>query len=260
MGLRSAYRFSCTFCVAAVTAPAGLGLVGCGGGVGQGGNPSLVLSEVDRVDAVTIEWSGGYSDLYPEMELAPLDFGKFSLAEGGTLADDAERFKSAVVEQIVVILNALPEGRVHVRNGHADSGSEDTIIHVAQAFSPQVGGQIGQAIYDPCDKYSGDSGIIYGDELLQTGGPFYFHEWVTMFANVTAHEIAHTLGYGHVERQLTSAADRPLFVELMLAIHTVPEMISSQRYLAEDGNCPDATTTAKSFDPPTDFICGIDSE
>jgi hypothetical protein len=248
--------FGISFRLIAAVAPA-LGVAGCGGFFGQ--DPSLVLGDVDQVETVTLDWSGGISDLYPDLALAGLDFGKFALADGGTLADYEEKFKAAVLEEIVAILDELPEGRVHVRNGRAEGNRTDTIIHVAQSFSPEVGGQIGQAIYDPCDRYSGDAGIIYGDEILQTGGPFHFGGWVAMFANVTAHEIAHTLGYGHVERRLNDGVERPLYVELMLAIHTIPEMISPQRYLADDGNCP-GTASAKQVTPPPDFICRIGRE
>jgi hypothetical protein len=45
----------------------------------------------------------------------------------------------------------------------------------------------------------------------------------------------------------------------MLAIHTIPEMISPQRYLADDGNCP-GTASAKQVTPPPDFICRIGRE
>jgi hypothetical protein len=47
------------------------------------------------------------------------------------------------------------------------------------------------------------------------------------------------LGYGHVARVIYPAAQRPEYVELMMATHTVEEMIQAQRLISDTTNCPD---------------------
>jgi hypothetical protein len=80
VGIRSAPLAICNCCT--VTAlSALLTAAGCGGFPAQADNPSLVLSDVDRVESVTLDWSGGYSDLHPDMALG-IDFRKYPLADG----------------------------------------------------------------------------------------------------------------------------------------------------------------------------------
>ena len=80
---------------------------------------------------------------------------------------------------------------------------------------------------------------------------------MTIFANVTAHEIGHTLGFPHVARSDVPDSPHALFVELMLAGHTVDEMLRPQRFLADETSCPDdASRSRRRIDPPS-ITCGL---
>ncbi|MEK6800099.1 MAG: hypothetical protein AABZ12_14135 [Planctomycetota bacterium] len=211
------------------------------------------------VDQVVLVWNGGESDLLPGQQLDVFEFGVFVTPDGGTLADAPETFKETVRSRVASILCGMPGVAVHVENEKGLRPSGATVIHIAQIASEPGSGRIGQADYDPCDEYSDDAGIIFGEELLRLGGPYPFDDWALMVANVTAHETAHTLGFPHVPRVFSDGADRPLYVELMLAVHTVDEMTLPQRYLAKDSNCPDedapATTASRTMDALQ--TCGV---
>jgi hypothetical protein len=220
-------------------------ICGCGSQVGE----ALFLSAAypvsceddDRAgqlatDRVVIDWSGGASDLSDGAFVEGLDFAAFELSGGGTLAEVSDEFISAVRDEVGTILCSLPAAAVNVSNGESTQQGNVTSVLVAQTSSPNAPGQIGEGDYDPCNVVRANEAIIFGDEVLALAGPFSVDEWVRMFANVIAHEVGHTLGYGHIDR--AESQGRDLHVELMLAIHTVPEMIRSQRYLADDSNCP----------------------
>ncbi len=230
-----------------LTALCALTVAGCGSGVGD--NLFLYALPADScggvlgrvrpaTDVVLLDWSGGRSDLFDDLQLDPLDLSAFATLDGSTLADDGEAFKDAVIAETATILCDIPGAAVHVTGSKVSLPSDFTTVHIAQVFSPTGGGQIGEGSFDPCNVGHNDAAVIFGEELRRLGGPFTFDEWVLMFANVTAHEIGHTLGLGHVARRPHDASARPLYVELMLATHTVSEMIREQRYLASESNCP----------------------
>ncbi len=220
-------------------------------------NPSLVLGLVDRApDQVILDWSGGSSDLHPSRPLAALDFTRFALRNGGTLADDAEGFKSAVLLEVEEIIRALPDAQANIRNGSRRPRELATVVHIAQNASFGPPGQIGEADYDPCNRFFDDSAVVFGEELKRLGASFEFEEWKLIFANVIAHEIGHTLGYGHVGRVSHDGTERPLFVELMLATHTVDEMTRPQRYLADESFCP-ASSSAKTAHAHDGKACSV---
>ena len=237
---------------------------GCGSGYGDNlflaGTPTTTCSHTDETqtatDVVLVDWSGGTSKLYGDANLAAIDLSRFEIPGGGNLADHDRQFKDAVVAETAAILCGMPGAAVHITDTKPALITEYTTVHIAQVYAPQTAGHIGEASFDPCNHDHADAAVIFAEELSRLGGPFAFDEWVLMFANVTAHEIGHTLGFGHVGRQQYDAGSRPLFVELMLATHTVPEMISPQRYLADESNCPADADTLRRRDV-VDDACRI---
>lgn len=243
-------RFSATLAVIAGFLP------GCGGDMTLlVSGPSLRQAR-DGVDYVILDWSGGVSALFPSEELPPLDLGKFGTAGGGTLADRAEEFRAAVLAEVTAIVSGMPHAEVRIENGLNASSTRATVVHIAQTPSFGAPGQIGRGEYDPCNTYQDDAAVVFGEELARLGRDFTFDEWVYVVANVTAHEIGHTLGYGHIARGV-SDAHRPLFVELMLATHTVDEMRQQQRYMADESNCPSPTPANFRVASELSESCGI---
>ncbi len=207
-------------------------------------------------DLIILEWSGGTSKIYPEDEFPGLDFASFETADGGTLADAPEAFKDAVRREVIHILCDLPSLSVAVLNEEERLDAEATTIYVVHAPSQAGGGQIGEGEYDPCNLRHDNSALVYGVELRELSGPYSFDDWVQVFANVAAHEIGHTLGFGHVPRTEHRESEHALFVELMLAGHTVDEMIRPQRFLSDETNCPDNVTRSRRMDVDS-LTCGI---
>ena len=242
-------------------------VAGCGIDLGNGsfGVP-LILAECGgsseslrtATDLVVLDWSGGTSVLYPYDDFDALDFTAFATTDGGTLADDVEAFKEAVRLETTGILCGIPEVGVRVETAPQAKRYYVSTVRFAQVLSQQGPGQIGQGEYDPCNLDHDNVAVVFGEELLGLGGPYTVDEWVLMFANVTAHEIGHMIGFGHVERWGGEGAERSRYVELMLAVHTVEEMVSEQRFLSDDTNCP-ADDSFGAFKRATegDIVCGV---
>lgn len=235
-----------TFSALGLFAIAFASLCGCGG-VSLVGNlnpeiltdcPNAATGKTAATDAILLEWGGGVTRIYPGDDLAGLDLSVFLVADGTTLADEADAFKSAVLEQVNEILCDMPTDGVFLSNSKAGLPARVSTVYYSHIGSPLGGSQIGQGEYDPCNERHDNHAIVFGDAILNLGDFRPFDEWVTLFANVTAHEIGHMLGYGHVERPVYAASQRPAFVELMMATHTVQELTSPQRHLADESNCP----------------------
>ena len=207
-------------------------------------------------DLVILDWSGGTSKIYPDDEFPGLDFASFETADGGTLADATEAFKDAVRREVVHILCGLPSVSVAVQNEKDRVDADATTIYVVHAASQAGGGQIGEGEFDPCNLQHDNSALIFGDELRDLPGPYSFDDWVLIFANVAAHEIGHTLGFNHVPRTEPSESEHVLYVELMLAGHTVDEMIRPQRFLSDETNCPDTAARSRRIDAGS-LTCGL---
>lgn len=228
-----------------VVALAALG--GCGGSIVANSRlrevpadcPSATTGKTTAADAILLEWGGGVTRIYPGDELAGLDLGAFLVSDGTTLADEAESFKESVRTEVTNILCEMPTDGVYLTNNKSNLPAKVTTVYFSQMGSPLGGSQIGQGEYDPCNLDHDNHAIIFGEAILDLGEERTFDEWVLVFANVTAHEIGHMLGYGHVPREIWPASQQPAFVELMMATHTVDEMTRAQRLLSDTSNCPD---------------------
>jgi hypothetical protein len=189
-------------------------------------------------ELVVLDWSGGTSPLYPNNRFDALELSDFPTTDGGTLADGADEFKEQVRLEITRILCDSPGPKVQVRHAKDTSELVRTTIHYTQALPPDANAVIGEGEYDPCNQQHDNAAVIFGAEILGQGGTGTFDEWVHIFANVTAHEIGHTLGFGHIDREQFSSTDRSLYVELMLNGHTMDELRRTQRFVVEQTNCP----------------------
>lgn len=200
-----------------------------------------------QADIVVLDWTGGVSPIYPDRHFSAIDLSTFPTADGGTLADDADAFEELVRRQITRTFCDWPDMHIVVRTGEDDDLSADTIVHLTQDVQPNQGGDIGEAEYDPCNVQHDNSAIIFGERVRRLGGKYTFDEWILVFANVCAHEVAHTLGYGHIPRGRSSDTARSLFVELMWDRHTMAEMRREQRFTVDQTNCPKDVPTGRSW-------------
>lgn len=217
--------------------------------------PGAVADKATAADAVLLEWSGGTTRIYPGDQLAGLDLGAYFVTDGGTLAEEADDFKAAVRDEVSRILCDMPTDGIFLTNTKSGLPGKVTTVYFSQMSSPMGGAQIGQGEYDPCNVDHDNDAIIFGDEILALGDARPFEEWVRVFANVTAHEIGHMLGYGHVPRVIYPASQRPAFVELMMATHTVDEMTQAQRLTSDTTNCPDDHDASALRDRITTLHC-----
>ena len=221
-------------------------LTGCGvsmfNPVDVGGSASLRsdFGELGTPDVFVLDWTGGSSMLYADVELAPVDFDAFATSDGGTLGDDSDALMEAVRERVAKILDDVATYGVTVVNGESDEVDAVTIVHIAQEISADAPKEIGRAEYDPCDRQQDNAAVIFAERIAQLGGIYTVEEWISVFANVIAHEIAHTLGFGHIERSTDDLSERSLYVELMLDGHTMDEMRGAQGFVHAQTNCSDA--------------------
>lgn len=214
-------------------------LSGCGQDVASAGLP---------LRTVTLDWTGGSSELMGNALLPGVDLSLFELSDGTTLEDRASEFKEQVQSRVTAVLCEAGETNVRIVTGEASSGGHATRLLFTQSLAPERGG-VGTAHYDPCDRYAGEEAIVFAAELLALARERYeIEEWVQVFANVAAHEIAHTLGYSHVDRHPSSDVGRPRVVELMLPVHTLDELRREQRILEPRGAC--AADSLRAVDAP----------
>ncbi len=203
---------------------------------------SVASADSEPAELVTLNWSGGVTPIYPDEHLDAINLALFKTQEGGTLADDAEWFMDRVRDRITHIFDDSTGPSVRVEQATDVSRIGETVVYLTQVHSLRGGSEVGEAEYDPCNRQHDNTAIIFGDELRDRAGMATLDEWVNLFANVAAHEIAHTLGYGHVDRSTQTQAERTLFVELMLSGHTMHELRSEQRLTSDPADCPDEPT------------------
>ncbi len=195
----------------------------------------------DATNLIILDWNGGINRIYPDHELTAVDLNSFRTARGPTLADDGDAFREAVRTQVSRILNDLSTLTVEIHNGEGDPASSMfTTVHFTQELAPNGSLDLGEGEYDPCNRQLDNAAVIFGERLAQLGSAAYsFDEWVLLFANTCAHEIAHTLGFAHVARAESWEPGRSLYVELMLDAHTMDEMRRQQRFIVPQTNCPE---------------------
>ncbi|MFQ5463521.1 MAG: hypothetical protein ACE5E5_12970 [Phycisphaerae bacterium] len=201
--------------------------------------------EINAADLVILDWTGGVNQIYPGRELAGVDLARFPTADGSSLGDHEDQFKKDVLDAISRIYCAKPEVSLRVINGEDSDGNPGvTIVHITQERPPNRGTDVGEGEYDPCNLQTDNAAILYGDRLLSLSDAYPYDEWVNMFANICAHEIGHTLGFGHVARSEYSNTGRSIYVELMLDGLTMPELRREHRFLVDLSSCPSRQANA----------------
>jgi len=196
-------------------------------------------------DVFVLDWTGGSSPLWPDGELPPIDLSEFELDGGGTLAD-IPGFTGMVEDKVRLIFETAG---IEVSVITGEQRWQANNVHISPVSDPDSGKTLGRGHYDPCNRSHDDSCILYAASVVD-GGPCAIGEWVNIFANICAHEMAHNLGFGHAGT--SELVFPPGFTELMSAGHTWTQQRGEQRFLVEQDTCPDLTNAKV----PDSMPCG----
>jgi hypothetical protein len=195
--------------------------------------------DIESAELVVLDWTGGFNRIYPNTRLLGVDLSLFSTKDGDVLDTRAEDFKEDVRSQVQKIYCERGDFSLRVINSEDDIASEVvTVVHITQELPPRGGTDVGEGEYDPCNQEHDNAAILFGERLLTLSDEYTYDEWVNVFANICAHEIGHTLGFGHVSRDEYDTSERALYIELMLGGHTMAELRRQHRFLVDLPNCP----------------------
>jgi len=179
-----------------------------------------------------LDWTGGYSPIWSgDGDLPPIDLTEFRLAwpDSGTLAD-VDGFTEMVRAEVEMVLTG---SGISVMIVEGEQRANAAVVHFSQVTDPENQGSLGRGHFDTCNLSDQDYSIVYAARFLEertvdTVG------WVRTFANVAAHEIAHNLGFDHVE---LDDVPESRFTELMLATQTSFQRVREQRIITEQDTC-----------------------
>lgn len=196
---------------------------------------------------VVLDWTGGDNPIWSgDGDLPPIDLAEFELAwpSRGTLAD-VDGFREMVRAEVESVLSG---SGLHVIVEEGEQRPNATVVHFSQVVDPESDLSIGRGHFDTCNISDQDYSIVYAARLLE-GNRHSEGRWVRIFANVAAHEIAHNLGFDHVELEDVPDSE---FTELMLASQTTFQRMSEQRIIVEQDTCvvfdSDASKAGEGFD------------
>jgi hypothetical protein len=188
---------------------------------------------------IVLDWDGGPSPLDARATLSPLNPADLPIYDAIRSDADAETFKEAVRVQIETILCDLDPVDMRVITGRASDYPAATHVHFTLDRAPSGGRQAGQADYDPCNLYVDDTVLIWGGRIADVAGPTWLRrEWVNILANVTTHEIGHTLGFAHPDDIGITVDGDIARRAIMMSSHTVTSLSQPQAFLIPQTTCP----------------------
>ncbi len=192
----------------------------------------------DAATLIVLDWDGGVSDQVPGKHLAAFNAAALNFADDSMNRSDLDAaLQNAVLVRVQEILCDLRPLDVAVIAGEADDFPGATIVHIT-GDAPTVGKHIGQSDYDPCNDRADDSAVIWGGALASRLGPGYFEHWVNIFANTTAHEIGHTLGFTHPSEDTVARMLPNPSTEIMRSNVKPSELREPQWFLLQQETCP----------------------